>query len=294
VIQAPRFFSKQITLGDMMQTAQAFGQVQDALSFFRNAYDDFAGYRAIMNRLTGYLDSIDAAAQLPAIETSYQPNQFVVNGLTVRTPAQVTLVENLNLTLAPAASLLIRGRSGVGKTTLLRAISGLWPYVDGEVVRPDAQHALFLPQKPYLPLGTLRTALHYPHSVPTDEGAAEVLRKCQLAHLVARLDDEADWTHILSLGEQQRLAIGRVLLSRPQVVFLDEASSAMDEGLEHAMYQLVRQSLPQVILVSVGHRSSLSAFHAQELDLLGEGKWHLAAMEGWVSGAERYPSITAT
>ncbi|MGS0742626.1 ABC transporter ATP-binding protein/permease [Glaciimonas sp. GG7] len=294
IIQAPRFFSKQITLGDMMQTAQAFGQVQDALSFFRNAYDDFASYRAIMNRLTGYLDAIDAAGQLPGAQIDYQQNAFVVNALTVKTPTEVTLVENLNLHLAPAASLLIRGRSGVGKTTLLRAISGLWPYVDGSVVRPDSQHALFLPQKPYLPLGTLRTALHYPSVVQSDDdAAAEVLRKCQLGHLIARLDDEADWGHILSLGEQQRLAIGRVLLSRPQVVFLDEASSAMDEGLEHAMYQLVRESLPQLILVSVGHRSSLAMFHAQELVLLGGGKWNLGAMEGWVGTAEM-PLIPAT
>ncbi|PUA20563.1 ABC transporter ATP-binding protein/permease [Glaciimonas sp. PCH181] len=287
IIQAPRFFSKQITLGDMMQTAQAFGQVQDALSFFRNAYDDFASYRATMNRLTGYLDSIDAAAKLPGAQIGYQQNAFEVNGLTVKSPAQTMLVENLNLHLAPAASLLIRGRSGVGKTTLLRAVSGLWPYVDGSIVRPDSQHALFLPQKPYLPLGTLRTALLYPSVAQTnDDDAADVLRKCQLAHLIPRLDDEADWSNILSLGEQQRLAIGRVLLRRPQVLFLDEASSAMDEGMEHAMYQLVRESLPQVILVSVGHRSSLAVFHAQELVLLGAGKWHLAAIEGWMGAAE--------
>ncbi|QRX80968.1 ABC transporter ATP-binding protein/permease [Glaciimonas sp. PAMC28666] len=278
IIQAPRFFSKQITLGDMMQTSQAFGQVQDALSFFRNAYDDFASYRAIMNRLTGYLDSIDAAAELPGPQIDYRQNAFIVDRLTVTTPEQLTLVENLSVSLMPAAALLIRGRSGVGKTTLLRAVSGLWPYVSGEVIRPDVEHALFLPQKPYLPLGTLRTALHYPHLVHGDESAAEVLRQCQLSHLISQLDDQADWTQILSLGEQQRLAIGRVLLSRPQVVFLDEASSAMDEGLEHAMYQLLRESLPQMIMVSVGHRSSLSVFHTQELELLGAGKWRLATI----------------
>ncbi|MGZ9710639.1 ABC transporter ATP-binding protein/permease [Glaciimonas sp. GNP009] len=286
IIQAPRFFSKQITLGDMMQTAQAFGQVQDALSFFRNAYDDFASYRAIMNRLTGFLDSIDAAQQLPGAQIDYQQNAFIVDGLTVKTPTQVALVENLSFSLMPASSLLIRGRSGVGKTTLLRAVSGLWPYVEGDVVRPDVEHALFLPQKPYLPLGTLRTALHYPNLVLNDDSADEVLRQCQLGHLIGRLDDPADWTQILSLGEQQRLAIGRVLLSRPQVVFLDEASSAMDEGLEHAMYQLMRESLPQLIMVSVGHRSSLAMFHAQELVLLGSGKWRLGAMEGWLDASE--------
>ncbi|KAF3997409.1 ABC transporter ATP-binding protein/permease [Glaciimonas immobilis] len=290
IIQAPRFFSKQITLGDMMQTAQAFGQVQDSLSFFRNAYDDFAGYRAIMNRLTGYLDSIDAALQLPGAQIGYQQNIFIVDGLTVKTPDQLMLVENLNLNLPPMASLLIRGRSGVGKTTLLRAVSGLWPYVEGNIARPDPQHTLFLPQKPYLPLGTLRTALHYPNLVRNDDGASEVLRKCQLSHLIPRLDDDADWSQILSLGEQQRLAIGRVLLSRPQVVFLDEASSAMDEGLEHAMYQLIRDTLPQVIMVSVGHRSSLAVFHAQELMLFGAGKWRLGAMEGWI-GATEAPAL---
>jgi len=185
-------------------------------------------------------------------------------------------VENLDFTLAPAASLLIRGPSGVGKTTLLRGLAGLWPYLAGKVVLPAAGQILFLPQKPYLPLGTLRQALYYPAMAQTDEQAPAVLSRCQLGHLVPRLDEEDDWTRILSLGEQQRLAIGRVLLNRPQVLFLDEASSAMDEGLEHAMYQLLRTSLPDAIFVSVGHRSSLLQFHAQALALFGEGKWVLS------------------
>ena len=280
IVQAPRLLSKQITLGDVMQTAQSFGQVEGALSFFRSSYDNFAGYRAVINRLSGFLDSTDAAGQLASAQINPGAQQVVLDALTVRTPAAVVLVDKLSFDLAQSASLLIRGKSGVGKTTLLRAIAGLWPFVDGKLTRPVETQSLFLPQKPYLPLGSLRKALYYPAAVPVGERenvdqAAEVLRQCQLGHLQSQLDDEADWARTLSLGEQQRLAIGRVLLNRPQVVFLDEASSAMDEGLEYAMYQLLRQSLPEAILVSVGHRSSLLEFHTQELELLGGGQWRL-------------------
>jgi vitamin B12/bleomycin/antimicrobial peptide transport system ATP-binding/permease protein len=287
IVQAPRLLSRQITLGDVTQTAQSFGQVESALSFFRTSYDDFAGYRAVVNRLSGFLDMTEAAERLGSVRMEHDAERIAVKSLTVRTPANLTLVKNLNLDLAPASSLLIRGTSGIGKTTLLRAMAGLWPYVDGTIARPDDQRSLFLPQKPYLPLGTLRLSLNYPNTpehanVPArgDDPAAATLRRCHLGHLVARLDEEDDWTRILSLGEQQRLAIGRVLLNRPRVVFLDEASSAMDEGLEHAMYRLLRESLPEATLVSVGHRSSLRGFHARELELLGEGKWRLLGLPG--------------
>ncbi|MEC5385180.1 ABC transporter ATP-binding protein/permease [Uliginosibacterium sp. H3] len=273
IVQAPRLFSKQITLGDVMQTAEAFGQVQDALSFFRSSYDEFTGYRAVLNRLSGFLDSMDEAERLPVIETQGEAGLLAFESLTVLRPDGGVLLEDLSLRLSAGGALLIRGPSGAGKTTLLRAVAGLWPFATGKVIRPVGEQALFLPQKPYLPLGTLRAALNYPATEHAGAAAEDILRQCQLGHLVSRLDEEADWTGMLSLGEQQRLAIGRALLARPQVLFLDEASSAMDEGLEHAMYGLLRRTLPEAILVSVGHRSSLLEFHTQEMELLGAGKW---------------------
>jgi putative ATP-binding cassette transporter len=262
-----------------MQTAQSFGQVESALSFFRTSYDDFAGYRAVVSRLSDFLDLAESAERLGGVRTQPAARTIAVRSLTVRTAANVALVSDLNLELPPSSSLLIRGQSGVGKTTLLRAIAGLWPYAQGTVVRPRDQQSLFLPQKPYLPLGTLRSSLYYP-GIPakTDDLAAAILSRCHLGHLVDRLDEENDWTRILSLGEQQRVAIGRVLLNRPLVVFLDEVSSALDEGLEHAMYRLLREALPGATLVSVGHRSSLLRLHTRVLELLGEGKWRFRAL----------------
>jgi len=178
VVQAPRLLAGKIALGDMIQTAQAFTQVQDALSFLRSSYDEFAGYRAVLNRLTGFLDSMDAAALLPAAHIVPSRHSVDIAGLTVSTPSQVVLVENLNLKLDAATALLIRGRSGVGKTTLLRAVAGLWPYAEGEVTRPVGADALFLPQKPYLPLGSLRGALYYPAGAQGGDPAAEVLQQC--------------------------------------------------------------------------------------------------------------------
>ncbi len=277
LVQAPRLFSKEIALGDVIQTAQSFGQVQDSLSFFRSSYDEFATLRAVLDRLSGFSEAMGRADLLPAARIE-DGRDLAIRALTVRTPAAGMLVEALSLQLADKDALLIRGRSGIGKTTLLRALAGLWPYVEGSVERP-ADSTLFLPQKPYLPLGTLRAALFYPRAEAGADGAEEILRLCQLGHLAARLDEEADWSRVLSLGEQQRLAIGRVLAVRPRLVFLDEASSAMDEGLEHAMYSLLRERLPGSIVVSVGHRSTLRGFHTHELELLGGGRWELVRME---------------
>lgn len=278
LLQASRFFSQQITLGDLMQTMQAFDRLQENLSFFRNAYDTFASYRATLTRLNGFTLAAGEAERLPRPDVRLE-QRLALENLTVRRPDGQPLAGALNLNLPPAHALLIRGPSGSGKTTLLRAIAGLWPYCDGRIVRPA--HVLFLSQKPYLPLGSLRAALHYPHEAAPahadaqDDAAAQVLRDVHLAHLIPRLDENADWGRILSLGEQQRLAFGRLLLARPDAAFLDEASSALDEGLQDAMYRLLRQRLPQAWLISVGHRNTLLAHHAQQLVLDGQGGWRL-------------------
>jgi vitamin B12/bleomycin/antimicrobial peptide transport system ATP-binding/permease protein len=275
IIQAPRFFSQQITLGDVTQTAQAFGEVEGSLSFFRLAYDDFASYRASLNRLTQLLDANEEARALPAPVTEERAAGLGVRDLDVRLPDGRPLLTDLDLNLDGGESLLVRGPSGSGKTTLLRSLAGLWPYVNGSIERPLDGQAMFCGQQPYLPLGTLRTALAYPLPAETlgDDEATETLRAMQLGHLVDRLDLETDWSKTLSPGEQQRLAFGRILLAKPSLVFLDETTSALDEGMEHAIYELVRERLPDCTVVSVGHRSSLEGLHSNELTLLGEGHW---------------------
>ncbi len=273
ILQAPRFFSGAIKLGDVMQTSQAFGQVQDALSFFRMSYDQFAQYRAAMQRLIGFMDANEGARALPAITTHAREHALDIEGLRVSRPDGVPLIQNLALTLQPGQSLIIKGPSGTGKTTLLRTLAGLWPHADGTVWRPIGQGALFLSQRPYLPLGTLRQGLSYPALQVEDAQIHEALDKVQLGHLHAKLDEPGDWSRILSLGEQQRLAFARVLLNKPRIAFLDEATSATDEGLEHALYTLLQRELPQCMLVSVGHRSTLDGFHTHRLVLAVGGAW---------------------
>jgi len=277
ILQAPRFFSGAIKLGDVMQTSQAFGQVQDSLSFFRESYDTFAQYRATLDRLTGFLDANQQASALPRVLTEDQPHALQIAGLQVLRPDGHALIADLDLSLHAGQALLIKGPSGSGKTTLLRALAGLWPYAEGDVRRPMGHQALFLSQRPYLPLGDLRTVIAYPAAAkPEDEACMQqALRQVNLAHLAERLDVSCDWSHILSVGEQQRLAFARVLFNRPQVVFLDESTSAMDEGLEHALYSLLRSEMPGSLLVSVGHRSTLAGFHTHRLEVDGHGGWSL-------------------
>lgn len=276
LIQVGRYFEKQIKLGDLMQTLQVFGQLHSNLSFFRNTYDNFAGYKATLDRLTGFTYAIEMANR--ESETDIQPSESAVifEHLSIKNPFGRTLIDDLNLNLPQGSHLLIQGRSGAGKTTLLRTAAGLWSYSLGKIYCPT--DSLFLSQKSYLPQGSLITALAYPKN--TDEIdrtlAAETLRKVQLGHLVERMEQEQDWTRILSLGEQQRLAFARLLLHKPKVAFLDEATASLDEGLEDAMYRLLNSELPMMTIISVGHRTTLNAFHGLRLDILDKGEWQLS------------------
>ena len=279
LIQAPRLFRGEVALGELTQTSTAFGQVLGALSFFRDAYDTFAGYRAVLIRLTGLLDVDEEARTLPGPAVEERPTGLTIRDLDVRLPDGRPLLTGLTLDVPAGTSVLVTGPSGTGKTTLLRGLAGLWPHVSGTITRPEVGGTLFCPQQAYLPLGSLRSALAYPEPAEAlaDDRAAESLRSVQLGHLVDRIDEAADWAKILSPGEQQRIAFARVLLERPAVAFLDEATSALDEGMEQAMFDLVRERLPDTAIVSIGHRSSLERLHDHQLSLAGEGRWTLTS-----------------
>ncbi|WP_238421632.1 ABC transporter ATP-binding protein/permease [Gordonia sp. 'Campus'] len=277
IVQAPRFFDGQIKLGDVSQTSSAFAEMHDALSFFRNAYDDFTVLRASIIRLDGLADADARSRSLPEVKTVDRDRAVALSDIDIKTPDGDELIRALNLSLSPGAALVVKGRSGSGKTTLLRGLAGLWPFIDGEFARPPGEHTLFLSQMPYIPLGDLRTAVAYP-ALPDDIGDDAIkaaLEKVFLPHLVNRLHDEEDWVKVLSPGEQQRVAFARILLTRPQAVFMDEATSAVDEGLEFSLYSLIRSELPDTILVSVSHRSSTDQHHTEVLQLTGGGAWTL-------------------
>lgn len=278
LVQAPRFFKGQVTFGDIQQTARAFGEIHDSLSFFREAYSDFAAYRASMIRLHGLLEADRESRALPLISSTERESGVSMSDVDVRRPDGMTLIDDLDVSLTTGDALVVKGASGAGKTTLLRTLAQIWPYADGEVGVPQGNRTLFLSQLPYLPLGDLRTAVAYPAEASDidDQLLKATLQKVALGHLVDRLDIVDDWSKVLSPGEQQRIAFARILLLRPQVVFLDEATSAIDEGLEYTLYQLVRTELPNTVLVSVAHRSTVDVHHTKRLELSGTGDWELA------------------
>jgi vitamin B12/bleomycin/antimicrobial peptide transport system ATP-binding/permease protein len=279
VCQAPRLFAGTIKLGDVMQSATAFGKLQSGLSFFRNAYGQFASYNAAVIRLHGLVEANERARKLPVLTTLPSSNGFVaLDRVEVRTPAGQPLIDPLDLRLEQGESLVITGASGTGKTTLLRSLAELWPAASGSWYHPaDDNQTMFVSQLPYLPLGDLRAVVSYPakSGYIDDHRLRDVLSQVFLPHLRDRLDERQDWAKVLSPGEQQRIAFGRVLLTRPKAVFLDEATSALDEGLELALYQLLRSELPDTIVVSVSHHASVERHHQRQLELLGEGAWRL-------------------
>ena len=272
LVAAPRYFDKTIQLGGLMQIASAFGRVQDSLSFIVSSYAQIAQYQAVVQRLAGFrtrLDEIAAERQAPQpIAVERAGAGVAVDALDLDLPDGRPLRRDIALAADPARALLITGPSGAGKSTLLRAVAGLWPFGRGRVRVTDGR-ALFLPQRPYLPLGTLADALTYPHAaaaLPHEELVA-ALRAVGLPQLAERLDEEGNWAQRLSIGEQQRLAFARVLLARPEIVFLDEATSALDDAAEMSLYRLLREAEWRPTIVSVGHRGSLRRFHDTVVDL---------------------------
>lgn len=279
IVQAPRLFAGAIRLGDVMQSSRAFASMQDSLSFFRNAYERFASYRASIVRLNGLVDANEKSRELPELTTATSGDGSIeLVDVEVRTPSEMQLVDPLALRLNPGESLVITGRSGSGKTTLLRSLAQLWPFASGTLRRPgEAHETMFLSQLPYVPLGDLRTVVSYPASagdVPDSE-LQRALNQVALPHLVHRLDEVEDWAKVLSPGEQQRIGFARILLTKPKAVFLDESTSALDEGLEFTLYELIRRECPDTIVVSVSHSRTVEQQHQQQLQLLGEGAWRL-------------------
>jgi len=280
LVSMPAYFAKVIEIGTIMQISSAFGQVQGALSFIVNSYTDLASWHAVVDRLRFFQQSMARIDEIRRTEfkiTRLSGEEFEVRGLDVRLPDGRVLVRDLSLALDRKGRLLIMGPSGSGKSTLIRSFAGIWPFGEGKVLFPSGQTALFLPQKPYLPLATLRDVLLYPYGDPatTDERIGEVLERSGMGSLGSALSESRPWPHILSLGEQQRLAFGRIFLQRPQWVFMDEATSALDEPAEGELYEMLHRVLPETAVVSVGHRSSLLAYHDQRLVLQGEGSWAL-------------------
>jgi putative ATP-binding cassette transporter len=283
IIQAPRLFAGEIHFGDVSQSVTAFGNIHNSLSFFRDHYDTFAAFRAAIIRLHGLVDANEQGRQLPVVATAPTDDGSVrLDGIEVRTPTGEHLIDPLDLHLNSGDSLVVVGPSGVGKTTLLRSLAELWPFASGTLSRPDGDNqTMFLSQLPYVPLGDLRGVVSYPNRPGdiSDDTLRDTLTKVALAPLGARLDEEEDWAKVLSPGEQQRIAFARILLTKPRAVFLDEVTSALDPGLEFALYQLVRNELPDCVMVSVSHRPTVEQHHEHMLELLGEGRWRIGRVE---------------
>lgn len=268
MLQAPRFFAGQATLGDMHQTVQAFNRLMRALSFFRLFYEEFTLYQARLNRLYGFFTTLDKLDKTPVHQPYPCTKGFILQDFGIKDPRGKVLMDNINITLQAGDSLLIQGPSGTGKTTLLKALAGIYPFETfGQAQRTCTEQSLFLPQRPYMPQGTLREAICYPDLTVSDEKIREAMEVCCLHKYINDLDYDTDWQATLSPGELQRVAFVRIVLSRPELIFLDETTSALDELTEEILYRTVRELLPESIIISVGHRCTLVKFHNKQITL---------------------------
>jgi vitamin B12/bleomycin/antimicrobial peptide transport system ATP-binding/permease protein len=285
VVVSPAYFAGTIPLGILFQTASAFNQVQSAFSFFVRAYATLAEYRAVIQRLTGFEREIVSANQLQA-ESALRHNERTDRSLSIDDvllwlPNKKPVVAADHISIPAGASVLLMGPTGSGKSTLFRAIAGIWPFGTGTIGIPHDARLFVLPQRPYLPFGRLDEALSYPQAASrfNAEEMRAALDAVGLPQLEPRLEDQANWPHVLSQGEQQRLSLARALLNKPDILLLDEATSAIDEEGEAALYRLIAKRLPKTTVISIGHRTTLAAFHKQKLELAtaADGVRHLQA-----------------
>jgi putative ATP-binding cassette transporter len=285
LVVSPAYFAGVIQLGGLMQTANAFNQVQNALSVFVNAYVGLAEWRAVIERLSGFDQSVAAARAVASAEPSItvapgEAPAISFQHLTVRLPNGVPLVNAHDLSIKVGERVLVSGPSGAGKSTLFRALAGVWPFGAGTIALPKGARVMILPQRPYFPIAPLAEAVSYPAEPGSYDVAqvAELVSAVGLPHLAERIEEEAHWNRMLSPGEQQRLGIARAILHAPDYLFLDEATASLDEPAEAALYELLERRLARATIVSIGHRSTLAAFHDRRLTMAPEGN-HYALRE---------------
>jgi putative ATP-binding cassette transporter len=279
VLVAPAYFADKIQLGGMMQTASAFDSVQKALSFFVSAYRTLADWRAVVARLDGFEMAIASAETLKSstesidLVASTGSDSIDLEKLLVKLPNGMPLVAADGFSIRSNERTLVTGPSGAGKSTLFRAIAGVWPFGSGSIAVPAKASLMMLPQRPYFPIGSLKAAIVYPAEVDgfSSDQVREALISVGLPELAPQLEQEAHWNRMLSLGEQQRLGLVRALLHAPQYLFLDEATASLDEASEAQLYGLLKQKLPVTTVVSIGHRSTLEAFHQRHIALARDG-----------------------
>jgi putative ATP-binding cassette transporter len=276
LVAAPAYFGGNLTLGGLIMVAGAFSQVQWGMRWFVDNFSHLADWRASVFRVARFREALDG---LPAIEEGaeeikrgpHPDGHLTFEGVRILLPEDGhILIEDASVSVIPGERVLIVGETGAGKSTLFRAVAGLWPWGSGTILTPPPETMAFLPQRPYLPLGTLRNAVTYPHPPEafSDADVRQALERCDLSNLVAKLDLVERWDRELSLGEQERLAFARLLLHKPGWVFIDEATAALDEDSQRHIMGLFDAELKDTTVLSIGHRPDLAAYHTRTLQLV--------------------------